>query len=61
MYQSARALYTSKEWVGRKKTVCDHCDIFQRHASKLPENMRKVRKAQKEQEETVAADSVAGQ
>lgn len=61
MYQSARALYTSKEWVGRKRTVCDHCDIFQRHASKLPENMRKVRKAQKEQEKTVTADSVAGQ
>lgn len=34
-YRSARALYTDKEWEGRPRTVCDGCDIFQRHPSKI--------------------------
>ena len=46
MYRSARAMYTDKEWIGRKRTVCDHCDIFERHPTKLPEHMAKVRQAQ---------------
>lgn len=46
MYQSGRAMYTEREWDGRARTVCDNCDIFERHPTKLPENMAKVRAAQ---------------
>ncbi len=34
-YKSARALYTDKEWEGRPRTICDGCDIFERHPSKV--------------------------
>lgn len=34
-YRSARSLYTDRTWEGRKTTICDGCDIFQRHPSKL--------------------------
>jgi hypothetical protein len=48
MYRSGRAMYTDREWDGRARTVCDNCDIFKRHDSKLPENMVKVRRDQAE-------------
>ena len=44
-YRSARALYTDKDWDGRKKTICDGCDIFQRHPSKLARRERPPRPA----------------
>jgi MoaA/NifB/PqqE/SkfB family radical SAM enzyme len=34
-YISARSLYSSEKIIGRKATVCDGCDIFERHPSKL--------------------------
>ena len=34
-YRSARSLYSSQTMVNRKATVCDGCDIFERHASKI--------------------------
>lgn len=34
-FRSARALYTATDWEGRKKTICDGCDIFERHPSKV--------------------------
>jgi MoaA/NifB/PqqE/SkfB family radical SAM enzyme len=33
-YQSARSLYSSKTVTNRRTTVCDGCDIFERHPSK---------------------------
>lgn len=36
-YLSARSLYSSKTAVNRKATVCDGCDIFERHGSKIVE------------------------
>lgn len=53
-YRSARALYTDKDWEGRKKTICDGCDIFQRHPSKLQKRARPPRSG------VSAADTVAG-
>jgi MoaA/NifB/PqqE/SkfB family radical SAM enzyme len=44
-FRSARALYTAREWEGRARTVCDHCDIFARHPSKLPAAMAARRAA----------------
>ncbi len=46
MFQSGRAMYTEKEWDGRARTVCDNCDIFERHPTKLPAHMASVRAAQ---------------
>jgi hypothetical protein len=41
-YQSARSLYSSTIIPNRRTTVCDGCDIFERHPSKklkaVPEN-----------------------
>lgn len=51
MFQSARAMYSAKEWTGRKRTVCDHCDIFERHPSKLPHVVAARRKAEAAAEE----------
>lgn len=34
-FRSARALYSAEDWAGRKKTICDGCDIFERHPSKV--------------------------
>jgi hypothetical protein len=33
-YQSARSLYSSAILSNRRGTVCDGCDIFERHPSK---------------------------
>ncbi len=35
-FRSARALFSAQDWDGRKRTICDSCDIFQHHASKAP-------------------------
>jgi MoaA/NifB/PqqE/SkfB family radical SAM enzyme len=59
MFQSARAMYTAKEWEGRRRTVCDHCDIFERHPSKLPAAMAASRKTLAEQR--AAANSEKGE
>jgi MoaA/NifB/PqqE/SkfB family radical SAM enzyme len=34
-YRSARSLYSSQITPNRKATVCDGCDIFERHGSKI--------------------------
>lgn len=47
-FRSARALYTAKDWEGRKRTICDGCDIFQRHPSKLAKRAKPAKPAQSE-------------
>jgi radical SAM protein with 4Fe4S-binding SPASM domain len=34
-YRSARSLYSAQTMANRRATVCDGCDIFERHASKV--------------------------
>ncbi len=34
-FRSARALFSAKNWDSRKRTICDGCDIFQHHPSKV--------------------------
>jgi len=39
-YQSARSLFSSREQPERVPTVCDTCNIFTWHKSKIPDNSR---------------------
>lgn len=34
-FKSARSLYSATEIPGRVRTICDHCDLFARHPSKV--------------------------
>ena len=56
-FQSARALFTAKDWEGRKRTVCDGCDIFKQHASKA--QARAAAKAQAAKPKHAPAAGVA--